>query len=483
MKKMFTKLFSAVLLTGLTVIGFTAKAQSTSLADGAQTVTTASASTADTKTDKTIDQKTKAKAKAEAQADDKMAAKVAADPDTAWKPQRRLWGYAFGDEYFDSHSPGVSVPQGKENNYYQVPSYRNAFQFRRLYLGYDYEISKKFKAEVLLASEPTANTGVNGSTSIQGSDNLVDGKMGFFIKNFNIRTRDLWKGTDFVIGELSTPGFALNEPGTNAPTSLSETTWSYRSVERTITDFHKNNSFDVGASLQGTFDPTTKNYGYVLMVSNNSAASLLNASNPNSGFYKIFYGDIWGKFANNHIYADFYYHTARSNAATAAIGGQGNSMYKIFAAYVSRPFNMGVEAYTQTFVNGVIDNGPVGATGAPKVVQNATVNGLSIWVRGAIYPTLNYFAKFDNYNPNTDFVGTDSYSVNAGPATYGAYDPYTKEHFTTFGLDFNPIPNVHFMPNIWYIQYIDNNTPTVTGYVPNNHTLVYRFTFFFTFGK
>lgn len=479
MKKTFTKLFSAALLTGLTVIGFSAKAQSTSLTGDAQVAKTASVTTDDTK----ADEKAKAKEKAEAKADEKIAAKVAAEPDTAWKPIRRVWGYTFGDFYYDAHSPATSVAQGKENNYYQVPTYRNAFQFRRLYLGYDYEITKKFKAEVLLATEPTANTNAVAGAPIQGSDNLVDGKMGFFIKNFNIRVRDLWNGTDFVIGELSTPGFALNEPGTNAPTSLSETTWGYRSVERTITDFHKNNSFDVGAALQGTFDPTTKNYGYVLMVSNNSAASLLNASNANSGFYKIFYGDLWGKFANNHLYADFYYHTARINAATATIGAQSNSMYKLFAAYLSKPFNLGVEAYTQTFVNGVTNNGTVGGTNQPKVVQNATVNGLSVWVRGAISKKWNYFAKYDNYNPNTDFVSTDSYTVNSGPNTYGAYDPYTKEHFTTFGFDYNPTPNVHFMPNIWYIQYVDNASSAVTGYVPNNHTLVYRFTFFFTFGK
>jgi hypothetical protein len=476
MKKTFTKLSTALLVI-LTLTGFAVKAQTIAAASGPAAVTAASAAFAD----KTPEVKNDTKANSYSKTTEKVETK--ADPDTAWKPQRRLWGYTFGDMYYDSHSPGVAVPQGKENNYYQVPTYRNAFQFRRLYLGYDYDITRKFKAEVLLASEPTANTGVNGTTSIQSSDNLVDGKMGFFIKNFNIRARDVWAGTDFVIGELSTPGFALNEPGTNAPTSLSETTWSYRSVERTITDFHKNNSYDVGASLQGTFDPATKNFGYVLMVSNNSAASLLNASNANSGFYKIFYGDIWGKFANNHLYADFYYHTARTAAATAAVGGQSNSMYKIFVAYLSKPFNLGVEAYTQTFVNGVTDNGPAGATGAPKVVQDATVNGLTIWVRGAISPTWNYFAKYDTYNPNTDFTGTDSYSVNSGAAAYGAYDPYTKEHFTTFGLDYNPTKNVHFMPNVWFIQYVDNNVPTVTGYVPNNHTLVYRLTFFFTFGK
>jgi len=466
MKKTFTKLFSTGLLMGLTCIGFAVKAQTASLTnnDGPQPAaqTAAPAPYAPNNDFKPADKVT----------GEKTSTSKAAE-DTSWKPQRRVWGYSFGDFYYDAHSPALTSTQGKENSYYQTPTYRNAFLFRRLYLGYDYEISKKFKAEVLLASEPTANTGVNGTTNIQNSDNLVDNKMSFFIKNFNIRARDIWAGTDFVIGELSTPGFALNEPGTNAPTSLSETTWGYRSVERTITDFHKNNSFDVGAALQGTFDPTTKNFGYVLMMSNNTSAGLLNASNPATGFYKIFYGDLWGKFANNHIYADFYFHTARTAPATAAVGGQSNTMYKIFIAYLSKPFNIGFEPYTQTFTNGVTNK-------TTNTVESPTLNAFSIWVRGAISPTWNYFAKYDTYNPYTDFNSTDSYSVNTN---YGAYDPTTKSHFTTFGLDYNPTKNVHFIPNIWYIQYVDQASSTVSGYLPNNHTLVYRFTFFFTFGK
>lgn len=470
MKKMFTKLFSACLLIGLTAIGFAANAQTTTLANDAQNVApTANTTTAvvapfaETKTEAKATNK-KTETKTEVKAD---------DVDTTWKPQRRVWGYAFGDYYYDAHSPALTSTQGKENNYYQVPTYRNAFQFRRLYLGYDYEITKKFKAEVLLASEPNATTGVNGTTAVQNGDNLVDNKMSFYIKNFNLRYRDLWKGTDFVIGELSTPGFALNEGGTNAPTSLSESTWGYRSIERTITDFHKNNSYDVGASLQGTFDPATKNFGYVLMVSNNSTASLLSAASANTGFYKVFYGDIWAKFLNKKLYVDFYADYAKTAAATYLLGAQEHNMYKIFAAYNTKPLTVGVEAYTQNIENGVTNT-------TTKLGENATVQGLSVWVKGGITKTLNYFARYDTYNPDTDFSSMVAYTVNTN---YGSYDPTTKEQFITAGLDFNPTKNVHFMPNVWFVQYKDQQDPSVKGYLPDNHTLVYRLTFFYTFGK
>lgn len=473
MKKMFTKLFSASLMTALALVSFAGKAQTTSLSGDAKTpsqtvstATTTNTTVADTKTD----EKAKAKARAEAIADEKMAVKAAAE-DTTWKPQRRLWGYTFGDMYYDAHADATN--RGAETMYNGVPTYRNAFQFRRLYLGYDYEITQKFKAEVLLASEPNANTGVNGTTAIQNGDNLVDGKMAFWIKNFNIRTRDLWPGTDFVIGEMSTPSFALNEAGTNDPTSLSETTWGYRSIEKTITDFHKNNSYDVGAALQGTFDPSTKNFGYVLMIGNNSQASLLSAANANTGFYKIVYGDIWAKLFNQKLYLDIYTDYAKTAPATAVIPGQDHSMWKIFAAYTTKPITIGVEAYTQSIASGVTNT-------ATKLPEDATVTGLSFWVRGAIVKNLNYFARFDTYNPDTNFNTADSYTVNTN---YGSYNPTTKEQFYTAGIDYNPTKNVHFMPNFWLVDYTDQRASTTTGYVAPDHTLVFRFTFFYTFGK
>ena len=54
--------------------------------------------------------------------------------------------------------------------------------------------------------------------------------------------------------------------------STSETVWGYRSIERTITDIRRTPSYDLGASLQGKFDPATENFGYDLMVGNGSSA-------------------------------------------------------------------------------------------------------------------------------------------------------------------------------------------------------------------
>jgi hypothetical protein len=478
MKKTFTYLLSTAALTGLLMTSFTTEAQTTF----------ASA--------ETMHKKTVIKTDSAANANittTKVAAKD--EPvDTAWHPQRRLWGYAFGDAYYAQHAPALTSTQGKENNYYQTPSGRNAFQFRRLYLGYDYDINKKFKAEVLLASEPNENTLPSTATSgVVAGDNLADGRMSFYIKNFNLRVREVWSGTDFVVGEMSTPGFALNEGGTNAPTSLSEATWGYRSIEKTITDFHKNNSYDVGVALQGTFDPKTKNYGYVFMIGDNTQSNLTTVynnnnalsptnPNPNTGFFKIFYGDLWGKFFNKHLYLDLYadYAQTSSTVANAAVtsgsvGPLEHNMYKVFAAYTLPTLTIGAEAYTQKLDNAVINT-------TTKTAEQATVNAISVWVRGSIVKDKwGYFARYDNYNPDTKLNANDTYTATANG--YSTFDPTTKENFYTAGLDYTPAKNIHFMPNIWLTQYLDKYATTHAGYVPDNHTLVYRMTFFYTFGK
>jgi len=460
MERKFTKLTGSILMLSLLAVGFNAEAQTTFASNVKLNKVTKKDSSATTLTE------TKATAKPQ--------------EDTTWKPQRRIWGYTFGDFYYDAHADQKTGVRGPETNYAGVPTYRNAFQFRRIYLGYDYDITKKFKAEFLLASEPSANTGVASATTatVQNGDNLVDGKMAFWIKNANLRVRDLWNGTDFVIGEMSTPGFALNEPGTNGPNSLSESTWAYRSIEKTITDFHKNNSYDVGAALQGTFDPKTKNFGYVLMVGNNSTSSLLSASNANTGFYKIFYGDLWGKFLDQKLYIDIYADYARTAGATATVPGQEHNMFKVFASYNTKPITIGVEAYTQKIGAGV--NSVTTATPPVTTPEDATVQGLSVWVRGPIVKTLNYFARFDTYNPDTKFISADNYTKNTN---YGSYDPINKETFYTAGLDYNPTKNVHFEPNFWLVNYKDQRDPSLATRVADDHTLIFRLTFFYTFGK
>src|SRR6201996_2460472 len=214
----------------------------------------------------------------------------------------RLWGYMFGDFYAKGHSD--SANRGGNNQYTGIPTSRSAFQFRRIYLGYDYNISSKFSAELLLAAEdnfptgnPTSNVAVAGNTPQSGAGDLTgDGKLTFYIKLANIRWKNIWKGTDLIVGEVATPAFPL----------ITEKIWSYRSIERTISDIRRTPSYDLGAALQGKFD-AKGNYGYNLMVGNGSSAK------PEADNFKWFYGDVWAMFLDKKLVVDLYADYERLN--------------------------------------------------------------------------------------------------------------------------------------------------------------------------
>ena len=131
----------------------------------------------------------------------------------------RIWGYAFGDYYYKGHKD--SLNRGGSNQYTGIPKNRSAFAFRRIYLGYDYNISKKFSAELLLAAEDNFPAGNPPSSGAASGDELLNNKLSFYIKLLNIRWKNIWKGTDLVVGQIATPAFPL----------LSERLWSYRSIE------------------------------------------------------------------------------------------------------------------------------------------------------------------------------------------------------------------------------------------------------------
>src|SRR5438445_8206615 len=112
MEKMFTKLTGSILMLVLLLVGFNVKAQ-----------TTFASSTK--------------LAKKDSAANTLTASKTTAKPaeDTTWKPQRRVWGYAFGDFYYNAHADANIVTstglpatgsRGPEQNYNGVPQYRNA---------------------------------------------------------------------------------------------------------------------------------------------------------------------------------------------------------------------------------------------------------------------------------------------------------------------------------------------------------------------
>ena len=404
----------------------------------------------------------------------------------------RIWGLTFSDYYFKAHAD--SSQRGGANQYAGVPQSRSAFQFRRIYLGYDYNIAKNFAAELVLAAEDNFNSGnpVSTGTPAQSGDLLADNKLGFYIKIANVRWKNIWKGTDFVFGQSATPTFAL----------MSEKIWSYRSVEKTITDVHKTSSYDFGAALQGTFDPATKNFGYNVLVANGNGAK------HESDNFKWFYGEVYGYFLDKKLVVDLYSDYNRLNWASN--WHHSRQMNKLFIAYNSAAsakggmvpatgYTIGVEGFVNNLKN---DNFATKIAGGVDTLSTVA-SGLSVFVHGDIIKNkLRFFARYDAFNPlnkvdnnkYNKYLGQagagyadNTYKSNSNPngaASIATNDETYKSQFISAGLDFMPAKNIHIMPNIWYASYASQlASPASTSVVANNNDLVFRTTFYYVFGK
>ena len=369
----------------------------------------------------------------------------------------RIWGYVFGDVFYKSHSD--SLNRGGNNQYTNVKQSTTQFQFRRIYIGYDYNISKKFSTEFLLAAEDDFTAG----------DLLGNTKFSPYIKFANIRWHDfLFKGNDFVFGLQPTPAFPY----------MTENIFSYsRPIERTITDIRRTPSFDFGIGLQGRFNSQDKSvvYGYNLLVANGSSAKpqALNAS-----VYKWFYGDAFVGFLNRRLILDLYQDYQRQAWVPGDHGHAARAMTKGAIIWTTPKLTLGVESY----LNG-LKQSEVGIAGATKDTLDGRATGTTFYVHGNIYKDkIKFFVRYDLYNPNTKYDNTTytKYAALYGVST--SYEPNNKERFLSVGLDFSPIKNVHFMPNIWYNKYMGQQANLV-GSASSDHDLVYRMTFYFTFGK
>ena len=368
--------------------------------------------------------------------------------DSSFKPSGKLWGYTFGDYYYKGHAD--SFHRGGTNQYTGIEQGRNAFQIRRIYLGYTYEISQSFTAELLLAAEDNITT----SSGVTSGDLLGDNKLSFYIKLANLRWKNIWKGTDFVIGQLATPAFPL----------LTEAIWGYRSVERTVADIRRTPSFDLGASLQGRFD-SKGNFGYNLMVGNG------NGARPENDKYKWFYGDVFAKFLDKRLVFDLYADYVRLNQTET--WNHSRNMVKGYAAYTTPTFTVGVEAFRN---HGNEDN--VGISSTKKDTLSANAIAVSTYVKGIITKDkLGFFVRMDNYNPNVNY---DNSLYTSYKGFTPSYEPNNKELFFTGGLDFTPIKNVHFMPNVWYNRYTSNQAG-LSGPAYRDYDLVYRLTFYYIY--
>jgi hypothetical protein len=353
-----------------------------------------------------------------------------------FKPSGKIYGYAFGDYFYKMHADSA----GRGNSQYSnMPETTNGFELRRVYLGYDYNISERFSTELLLAYE--------GQTL---SDNATRTT---YLKTANVRWKNIYKGADILFGLQGTPAFPM----------LTEKVWGYRSIEKTIYDMRKGApSNDLGIGIQAKIG-ADGNYGYDLLVANGAGNKI------ETDIFKKFYGDFWAKFLKQKLVFDLYTDYERTNM-TPNFHKYKNTI-KFAAFYTTDAITVGAEVYTTTLHNYI---GFTDTTVTPFAhdTTDGMVMGISGFVRGTIIKDkLSFFARYDMYNPDTKFNKDYVYSMGSAPVT---------ESFLTAGFDYTPHKNVHIMPNLWYNSYT-SRSKTASGKVKSDFDMVPRLTVWYIF--
>jgi len=334
-------------------------------------------------------------------------------------PSGKLWGNVFVDytDKIQSNSFNMSNTQ-----YAITPKDFTMFDFRRVYLGYDYEISERFSTQFLLSYE--------GQTTSDGSRTV-------YLKAANIRYKGIYKNADLVVGQMQTPTFS----------TASDPTWGYRSLERTLLDMRKiGTSYDMGVSLQGKF--TNKgDCGYTLMIANGSGAK------PENDKFKKEYIDVWAKFMDQKIIIDM---GADNEISQITPYKKYKTTLKVFAAYQTPEFTFGLEAFSQLQKNNTLFTEPFPST--IKDTVNAMSSGISVFAKGAINSKVGWVLRYDHYNPDTKFNMKNVYAAS--------YPSFFTESFVLAGIDFTVIKNIHIIPNIWFDSY--NNRDIAFNHLSKN---------------
>lgn len=330
--------------------------------------------------------------------------------------QEKSGGKVHGCLFGDYFYKIAGDSTGNGSQYSSLKKDEQAFQFRRFYLYYDHIFNETFSAQFLL----------------EGNDKALEpgGRHGVFVKTAYLEWKDIIPMGNLMIGLVPTPTWS-------SPGSVAEKIWNYRSIEKTIADFRcLGSASDIGVSLRGNFDGEGK-FNYVAMIGNGTGQK------PENNKYKKYYAGLRAKPVNEFViegYVDF----------EPAAGDKDKTTLKGFAAYQTETFTAGVEVVTQT-------QKKAGAAGADR-----SPFGLSFFAWAPIpgVDNLNAFARYDFFNPDTKVP-------KAG----------FNESFITAGLDYMPIKNVHFMPNVWVNTFSDKSPAGVS----RDADVVARLTFFFVY--
>jgi hypothetical protein len=343
-------------------------------------------------------------------------------------PRGRVSGYMFGDLYYNLagdprhlyDSKGVDQGQTNIDGKRNIGKDLTGVQMRRVYFQLDNDL--------------TARVATRFRLELDGKELTSGGKLGVFVKNAYLQVRSVIPRGDLLFGELSTPTF-----------ESAEAFWQYRSVEKTVADFWGvRNSSDLGLQLRGWLDGA-HHAGYNAMIGDGAGQK------PETDRFKTAYLSVplrWGDL-RLEPYVD--YQAVRVNAGRAAVSdtvvNNDQATYKVFAGYEFWRWALGVEALSR--VNH--------QAGKP----NQEPRAVSVFVRGALHPLLAGFARLDHWQ--SDRRASRRVDTQLWIA----------------GLDWQPLKDLHVMPNVETTRYLRRGTAVV----PAHRDLQARITLYYLFSR
>ncbi len=342
------------------------------------------------------------------------------DPDF---PRGRISGYIFGDYYYNvTGDPGHSYDANGtdaakvnlDGSYSSgqpkvIGKDLNGIQIRRVYFQHDTDLTIKYSTRVRLEAD--------------GKSLTSDGKVGIAVRNAYLQVKSVLPRTTFQFGVLSTPIWESTDE-----------IYGYRSLEKSIADFHGlGSSSDLGMLLKGFVDDGHR-VGFNAMLGNGLG------NKPENNRYKKLYLSMPLMVTDDLRVEPFVDYEWGPN-------GADNATYKVFTWYELRRGALGAE---------VVDRVNHSRTSA-----NKEPFGLSFFGRYKAHEKATIFGRYDRWQPNTraaNRIDSDLYVA---------------------GVDWEPYKDVHVMPNIEAAQYRARGTTTA----PPHHDLQARITFYFKFAK
>ncbi|HKJ81981.1 MAG TPA: hypothetical protein VJ954_08160 [Ignavibacteriaceae bacterium] len=291
----------------------------------------------------------------------------------------------------------------------------NGFQFRRIYVTADYTINDQFTSRFRM--ESAISSGAN---------------IGVFVKDAWLKWKNVFKGSDLIVGMSPTPAF-----------DASEGAWGYRALEKTIMDYFKIvSSRDIGIDLKGRLDDAGVAQ-YWVKIGDGSG------NKPETDKYKRYYARLMFKPSSNlllTVYGDYASHAPKLDTFD---GKMKNNSAFVAAGFINykhdNAFSIGVEGFIKSQQNNFATTG---------ALETQSGFGVSVWAKAMVSDKVGIVGRYDTYDPNTNSAITND-----------------KQGLIIGAIDFKVAPKVSVMPGV--------EVHTVQG--ANDSDITPRVTFFWQF--